>query len=129
MLFNASLQLGTGEADIVLVIGHDQACDFLTDSIRQSYYAQFLDVRRIRIGLLQLVRINILAVRVDNDLFRAPDQVKIAVVIKPAEISRIQPTLYQRFSSCIVVFEITEHHVWTTRDNLTDSARVRLDYL
>ncbi len=69
MLFNKAMKRGARECDVVLVISHNQASDFLPDAVRQTDDAQLLDVRRVFIDLFELVRINILTIGIDDDLF------------------------------------------------------------
>src|SRR6266511_1620205 len=97
MLFDPASQLRPRKRNIIFVVGHHQASHLLANSIRQTDDAQFFHVRRVLIDLFELVRINVLAVGIDNDFFGASDEEEIAVVIEFSQIAGIEPTLNERW--------------------------------
>ena len=103
------------------MIGHDHARDFLADAVRQANHAQFFDVRRFLIDLFDFVGINVLAVGVDDDVFRSSDQIEIPIVIQTTQVAGVQPAIDQRLSSRFFVAEITNHDIRTAGDDLTNT--------
>ena len=55
--------------DVVFVIRHDKSGDlFAAVVVRQADDAHFFDKSRFAVKVLDLVRINVLAVRIDDDV-------------------------------------------------------------
>ena len=126
MLFNGSLHLGARERDVIFIIRHDDACDFFADAVRITDHAQLFDVRRILINLFHFVGIDVLAIGIDDDVFRAAYQVEIAFIIQTSQIARIKPAIDERFARGFFVAEVTQHHVRSSRDYFTDATGVRI---
>ena len=125
VLFDLSPHLGPGKRNVILVVRHHHAGHLFADAIRQANHAKFFDIRRILVDLFDFVGINVLAVRVDDDLFRAAHQIEIAVVVEPAQIAGIKPAIYERFTRGFFIAKITEHHVRPARDYFADAGCVR----
>ena len=126
MRFNVLPQVRARKRDVVIVIGHHHARDFLADAVRQTDNAEFLDVRRILVDLFDFVRIDVLAVGVDDDVFRSAHEIEIAVVIQAAEVAGIKPAIDQRLLRRLFIAEITDHHIGAARDYFSYAGRIRL---
>src|ERR1044071_1225859 len=111
----------------MLVLGHDHAGDLFAQTIWQADDAQFLDERRGVVSLFDFVRVNILAARIDDDLFRATDEIKIAFVVELAYVAGVQPAVDERASRRVFILKVADHHVWPARDNLTDAEGVGVE--
>src|SRR5690349_1966933 len=114
------------KGNVELVISDDQTRNLLTDTVSQTDNAQLLNVRRVSVNLFELVGIDVLAVRIDNDLFRSAHEIKIAVVVNATEVTCVEPAIDECLARCTLVFVVAEHHVWTTCNNLTNAGRVRI---
>ena len=77
-------------------VRHDHASDFFADAVRQSDDAQLFDERRRVISFFNLVWINVLAVCVNDNLFRASDEIEVAFFVEPSEVACVQPTINER---------------------------------
>ena len=127
MLLDLVLDFGTRERDVVIVIGHDHARDLLAQrAVGQTDDAQLFDVRRIRVEFFDLVWIDVLAVRINDDVFGAPDKVEVAVVVEAAEVARVEPAIDEDGARGLLVIVITEHHVCAARDDLANARLVRV---
>ena len=104
----------------------NEAGNFLADAVRQADDTQLLDVRRILIDLFDFIGINVLAVRVDDDVFRSADEIEIAFVVDATEVARVEPTIHQRFLGRFVISKIAEHHIRSARDDFADAAGIRI---
>src|SRR6185503_12200888 len=89
MLFDAAAQLGPRERNVILIISDDQAGDLLPDSVRQTYDAELLYVGRALVDFLESIRINVFAVRIDDDFLRTPNQKQVSIIVNPAKITGV----------------------------------------
>jgi hypothetical protein len=89
------LQLGPHLlAAALAVLRHAQAADHLaTGVVREAHHRQLLDRRVVPVELLQLVRVRVLPVGVDDDVLLPPHQVELPVGVEPPEVPGVQPAL------------------------------------
>src|SRR5205085_12165983 len=113
------------EADVRVVVGDDEARDLLADAFGEADHAEFFDVGRILVEFFDLVRVDVLAVRVDDDLFRAADEVEVAFVVESSEVARVEPAPGERALRRLLVLVVAEHDVVAARDDLADAGGVR----
>src|SRR6266567_3748084 len=121
---DAPPQIVARERNIIFIVRYNQARHLFTKTIRQTNNAQLFNVRRVRVQLFQLVRVNVLAVSVDDDLFRSPDEIEIAVFVQTPEVAGVEPAIDKRAAGRVRVFVVTEHDVWPTSNHFTNTACV-----
>src|SRR5205085_1707946 len=86
--------------------------------------AEFFDERRVLVEFFYLVWVDVLSVRVNDDLFRASDEVEVAFVVESSEVARVEPAADECALCRLLVAVVAEHDVWAARDDLADAGRV-----
>ena len=74
------------------------------------------------VGLFELIYVNVVAARIDDDFLGAPDDVERALLIKSSEVPRMQPSVAQYFIGGGLVAVLTRHNVGAARYDLTNAA-------
>src|SRR5215217_1611881 len=100
------MKFSTRKRNVKLIIRDYDACDLFAGSVGQTNDAKFFYVRRIGIKLLKLIRVHILAVCVDDDLFRTTHKIQISIVVQATEVSCVQPSLDESISCRALILVI-----------------------
>ena len=84
---------------VVLEFGDDRAGHLLADAVGHADHRQLLDERGVAVEILDLVGVDVLAVGVDDDVLRAPDEVQVAVLVEAPEIAGVEPAVADRLAA------------------------------
>jgi len=76
----------------------------------------------VAVKFFDLIYINVVAARVDDDIFRAADDVEPPVGVEAPEVARVQPTVLQNFVGRGLIAIVAGHHVGAVHQQLADIA-------
>ena len=78
----------------------------------------------MQVVLLDLFRIDVLAVAEDDDLFGASGDEQVSVDVEVTQISGVEPAILQNFCGCIGPVPVTFHHNGPAHKDFTALRRV-----
>ena len=107
-------------------LGHDDRGNPLAGTVGKADNGELFDETRVAVELLELVGIDILAVLVDDHLFRAAYDEEVPPFVETPEVAREEPTVAESFFGSFLVSVISRHHVGPPRSDLADASAIGL---
>jgi hypothetical protein len=101
-----------------VLLGNHHGSDSFPGAVGKPDHGQLLDDFGGGVELFDLVGVNVLSVRVDDDLLGATNDVEVAFFVQPAQVPGEQPPVAQSLFRRRFVSEVTRHHVGAAGDTL-----------